>query len=104
MFLLSKVGEDWDRVHSEAVSRLDNPEAIFHLVKNDKNKSYVYCGEASIYSVLIVDENNRLQKANPNLTNEMFWPSCHCCTHTFNGKVLVNKYNPFMVGKNINLQ
>ncbi len=95
-FLLSKIGEDWDLVHSEAVSRLDNEDAIYHLVVEDKQQKYPYrlCGESSYYSKLYVDDNNKLQVLNPNFTNEMLHPTCHCCTFTFNGKPFVNKYNP----------
>ena len=31
-FLLSKVGQDWDAVHSEAVARLDRQEPIYWMV------------------------------------------------------------------------
>lgn len=45
-FLLSKIGEDWTSVHSEALSRLDKEEPIFYLVaRNDSEKNdFVYCG------------------------------------------------------------
>lgn len=53
-FLLSKVGQPWNEVHSEAVSRLDKPAPIFYLVAlHRKNwRSYVCCGESSYYSGL----------------------------------------------------
>lgn len=43
-FLLSKVGQPWNEVHSEAVSRLDKPAPIFYLVAlHRKNwRSYVW--------------------------------------------------------------
>ena len=94
-FLLSKIGEDWDKIYSEAIKRLDKEEPIFHLVakSNEQMRDYVRCGESSLYSGLYVDGNNKLQKVNPNLKNEDLAPSCWCCTHTFNGKVLIKKYN-----------
>jgi len=96
-FLLSKVGKNWDEVHSEAVSRLDHEDPIYHLVarhEGDKKES-VRCGESAYYSGLYVDENNTLQKVNPNLKNEDFFPGCHCCTHTFNGTPLQKTYDDF---------
>ena len=94
-FLLSKVGQNWDEVHSEAVSKLDSENPIWNLVidiDSDSNKGYTYCGESSIYSTLYVDDNNTLQLVNPLLKNEDFKPSCPCCTFTFNGKFLNKKY------------
>jgi len=35
-FLLSKVGEDFDEVYSEAVARLDRPDPVFHLVARNE--------------------------------------------------------------------
>lgn len=94
-FLLSKVGQDWDSVHSEAISRLDKEEPIYHLVaRNDSEKrDIITCGESSRYSGLYVDENNKLQLVNSDITNEKIYPRCHCCTYTFNGKVLSNSYD-----------
>lgn len=96
-FLLSKVGQDWNKIHSEAISRLDKEEPIYHLVAmNDvEKKDVVICGESSQYSGLFVDENNFLQKVNPLVTNETLYPSCSCCTHTFNGVKLVKIYDDF---------
>lgn len=102
-FLISKVGQPFDRVYSEAVHRLDKPDAIYHIILDKDNlgdimmrygseKGYVKCGEGSYYSQLFVDENGILQFVNPQLKNEDLKPSCGCCTHTFNGKVLINKY------------
>lgn len=67
-FLLSKVGEKWDDVFSEAVSRLDKQEPIFWLVSvHDQDKrEIVRYGESSYYSGLFVDEDGLLQKVNPN--------------------------------------
>lgn len=97
-FLLSKIGQDWTAIHSEAVSRLDKQEPIYYLVKlNKEGHSYdtVRCDESSMYSALYVDENNKLQKVNPDLKNEHLFPSCSCCTHTFNGTPLVKTYEDF---------
>lgn len=95
MFLLSKVGKDWDSIHSEAVKRLDKEEPIFYLVarNEEEKKDVVRCGESSCYSGLFIDDDNKLQKVDPNVKNEDFVPSCWCCTKTFNGKVLVKKHN-----------
>lgn len=93
-FLLSKVGKNWDEVHSEAVSRLDHEDPIYHLVARHEaeKKDSVRCGESAYYSGLYVDENNTLQKVNPDLKNEDFFPGCHCCTHTFNGTPFQKTY------------
>lgn len=98
-FLLSKVGQDWDKIHSQAINRLDQEEPIYHLVaKTPQDKrDYVICGESSYYSGLYIDDNNKLQLTNPDFKNEDLTPSCSCCTHTFNSKVLVKKYNPLTV-------
>lgn len=88
-FLLSKVGQPWDKVFSQANARLDRPEPVFWMValhENDKDE-YVRIGESSYYSGLWVDEAGLLQKVNPKLTPEQMKPSCDCCTHTFNGVV-----------------
>lgn len=96
-FLLSKVGEDWDEVHSEAVARLDKHEPIFWLVAlNEADKRPVIrCGESSFYSGLYVDEENRLALVDPSVKNEDLEPDCGCCTHTFNGVPFVKKYRPW---------
>jgi hypothetical protein len=93
MFLLSKVGKNWDEVYSEAVSRLKFSDPIFYIVKSKDSKPYVLCGESSYYSTLYVDEDNILRKVDPNMTNEKITPSCPCCTHTFNGKPLILPYS-----------
>jgi len=97
MFLLSKVGQKWDVVFSEAASRLDDKDAVWYVVaqyEEEKNgEDGVICtGESSYFSQLCVDDDGFLQKVNPNFSNEMLYPSCPCCTHTFNGKPFVNKY------------
>ena len=94
-FLLSRVGEDWAKVHSEAVSRLDTPEPIFWIVARSEieMKSVVLLGENSYFSGLYVDDENRLALVDPSTTVESMKPSCSCCTHTFNGKPFVQKYS-----------
>lgn len=87
-FLLTKVGQDWDEVYSEAVSRLDRSDPIFWLVARREmdRKDYVRMGWATYYHGLYVDERNRLQKVNPDLGPEHLKVECKCCTHSFNGK------------------
>lgn len=88
-FLLSKVGQPWDKVFSEANARLDRSEPVFWIValhESDKDE-YVLLGDSSYYSGLWVDESGLLQKVNLQLTPEQMKPSCDCCTHTFNGVV-----------------
>lgn len=97
-FLLSKVGQPFDKVFSEAVSRLDREEPIYWMVKvgddlSDRSKDYAYfINENAYWSKLIVDENGILQLMDATLHNENFVPTCSCCTHTFNGKPLIRKY------------
>lgn len=94
-FLLSKVGQDWDAVYSEAVSRLIERDRISDLVCNSNKRALVRCGESAMYSGLFIDDNNLLQRVNPSISNEMLYPTCHCCTHTFNGTVLVKTYDEY---------
>jgi len=86
-FLLSKVGAEWDGVHSEAVSRLDCEEPIFWLVALDESeRNEVVCiSETSFFSGLYVDAAGILRKVNPDLKREDVTPTCMCCTHTLNG-------------------
>ena len=95
-FLLSKVGQDWAQVHSEAVSRLDREEPIFWLVaSNDSTRRpIVRVGESSYYSGLHVDDDNRLAIVAPEIGVEDLLPSCPCCTHTFNGVKVSNAFDP----------
>lgn len=97
-FLLSKVGEDWPAVHSQAIHRLDREEPIFWLVARTEaeKKDTVRCGESSYYSGLYVDENNKLRVVNPNLNNEDMYPTCSCCTYTWNGKRYNKTYNDYL--------
>jgi hypothetical protein len=87
-FLLSRVGENWNEIYGEAVSRLDRPEPIFWLValREDERKEYVQTGETSFFSGLYVDGKGRLQLVNPRLGPEQMMPLCRCCTYTLNGK------------------
>lgn len=93
-FLLSKVGENWDNVHSEAVARLDKEEPIYWMVsKNTENQNdFVRLSESSYYSGLFIDEKNILQKVAPDLSEDTLTPFCNCCTHTFNGVPFTKKY------------
>jgi hypothetical protein len=86
-FLLSRVGQPWNEVHSEAVSRLDRVEPIFWLVAVTESgrREFVRVGESSYYSGLYIDDGGRLQQVNPELGPSSLAPSCKCCTHTFNG-------------------
>lgn len=95
-FLLSRVGQDWDAVYSEAVARLDRPDPIFWIVaRTDREKQpFVRVGGSTYYSGLFVDAANRLAKVDPELAVESFKPTCDCCTHTFNGVRFVRKYDP----------
>ena len=89
-FLLSKVGNNWNEVFSEAKSRLNKQEPIFWIVAlNDEEKrDYFRVGESTYFSGLFVDENGVLQLVNPDLKSVDMRPLCGCCTHTFNGKIL----------------
>ena len=93
-FLLSRVGEDWAAVHSEAVGRLDREEPIYWLVARTEaeRRAYVIIGESSYFSGLYVNDEGRLAKVAPDLRNEDLRPWCPCCTYTFNGVPLVRKY------------
>lgn len=99
-FLLSKVGQDWDAVHSEAVSRLDRAEPIFWLValREGDKEAIVNFGESTYYSGLYVDENNVLAIVDPSLTVEQLAPRCSCCSHTFNGVPFTKAYSPTLRG------
>lgn len=97
MFLLSKVGEKWDDIYSEAKSRL--PESEGHVIQwIFGSGDTVRIGDNAYFSSLIVDENGILQKKS-NIGVESVYPSCDCCTHTFNGKTLTNKWadNPAII-------
>lgn len=95
-FLLSKVGQDWDAVHSEAVARLDRPEPIFHIVAlhEDEEQDFVRGGASSYWSGLRVNPLNVLEKVAPDLTVTDMVPFCPCCTHTFNGERFTRAFEP----------
>jgi len=86
-FLLSKVGEEWDGVYSEAVARLDRPDPIFWLVARHEaeRRELVRLGESTYFTGLYVDDDGILRIVNPDLRPESQVPSCTCCTHTLNG-------------------
>ena len=95
MFLISKVGQSWDQVFSEAVSRLDKQEPIFWLVAltKDQEQELVRGGASSYYSGLYVDDEGVLRKVAPELNASSLDPLCPCCTHTFNGQPFSRKYS-----------
>lgn len=94
-FLLSKVGQEWSGVHSEALSRLDKEEPIFWLVaKNEEEKEdVVRIGESSYYSGLYIDEQGIIQKVNPDYNKAQDLITCNCCTFTLNGVVIPKDKN-----------
>ena len=93
-FLLSKVGGNWNEIHSEAVSRLDKEEPIFWLVAKDyeSGNEVVRVGESSYFSGLFIDESGILCTVKPELNEESLEPQCKCCTHTFNGVEFTQTY------------
>ena len=95
-FLLSRIGQDWDKIHSEVLSRLDREEPIFWMVaRSEADKRPFFCyGESSYFSGLYIDDDNHLALVDPDLTVEKMEPSCPCCTHTFNGKRFTQKFQP----------
>lgn len=94
-FLLSRVGQDWDKVHKEAVSRLDQEEPIFWIVamSAEEGKPYVRVGESSYYSGLYVDEGNILKVVDPDISADTMKPFCACCTHTLNGERFTQSFS-----------
>ncbi len=95
-FLLTKVGEDFDAVFSEAIKRLPKPDPIYWMVIDPdvNSRAYFRAGETSLFSTLFVDEQGRLALVDPDLRNEDLYPDCPCCTHTFNGELFLNPYKP----------
>ena len=93
-FLLSKVGQSWDAVHSEAVSRLDKQEPISWIVSphKDGGKDIVRVDESSYFSGLYVDDEGVLQIVEPETGPGDLEPNCACCTHTLNGTPFTKKY------------
>lgn len=94
-FLLSKVGENWADVHSEAVARLDREEPIAWMVaaSYSEGSPFFQAGESSYFSGLYVDEHNILAVVDPGLTADTMRPFCPCCTHTLNGQRLTTPYS-----------
>jgi hypothetical protein len=86
-FLLSKVGQEWDIVFSEAVKRLDKKDPIFWMVDlhfTEGKSGIVRIGETTYYSKLTV-KDGILVIADANATppqKRYYWE-----THTFNGTV-----------------
>lgn len=95
-FLISRVGARWDDVHREAVARLDREDPIYHLVARTPaaREPYVRVGESTYYSGLYVDDDNRLQLVDPEVTATTLEPRCACCTHTLNGVTFVKRFRP----------
>ncbi len=100
-FLLSKVGSDWTEVHREAVARLDSADPIFWMVAltEGERKAVFRSGESSYFSGLYVDENNTLAIVDPGQSIDDMYPSCPCCTHTFNGERFVRTYEEAVARK-----
>jgi hypothetical protein len=95
-FLLGKVGCKWNDVYKEARSRLNTCVPIYWMVSRNFYKtdvaSYIRVGESTYYSSLYVDSEGLLQVINNTINHTNFKPLCSCCTYTFNGKLVVNKY------------
>ena len=100
-FLLSSVGENFEYVYREAMIRLkplpfnERERFIFYMIAKNEDQigsGFFRVGESTYFSKLIVDEDGILQIADKSVTNETLFPSCGCCTHTFNGKLFINKY------------
>jgi hypothetical protein len=95
-FLLSRVGQPWDRVFAEVKPRLDTTDPVFWLVARSSNvaRDFVLVGESSYFSGMFINPEGILQLARPELTAEDMVPTCTCCTHTFNGVRFGNKIKP----------
>jgi hypothetical protein len=95
-FLLSKVGEEWNGVFSEAAQRIDRKEPIFWLValRADDEQDFVRVGEASYFSGLRGDAEGYLGIVNESLGPSSLAPQCGCCTHTFNGVRFTHVFDP----------
>jgi hypothetical protein len=95
-FLLSRVGQDWTAVRSEAAARLDSEEPIFWLVAQgpEEERDVVRIGYSSFWSGLKVDEANRLARVAPGLSLDDMVPYCACCTHTLNGERFTRGFDP----------
>jgi hypothetical protein len=95
-YLLSKVGKLWEDVSKDALKRLDNSEALWHIVAkpNEWPKRVCRSDENSYCSGLFIDEAGLLQIVDPTINIDDLYPHCKCCTHTFNGIPYTNKYDP----------
>ncbi|MGL5689956.1 MAG: hypothetical protein ACRDD8_03955 [Bacteroidales bacterium] len=97
-FLLSSVGRNFNDVYSVIKLRLEacDIDRVYDIIslKSDitEIEPTVKVGRNSIYSTLYIDADNILRVAHPDVCNEQIYPSCTCCTHTFNGKELIQKY------------
>jgi len=93
-YLVSNVDRPWNEVYSEVIKRLPSKEPIFWIVAKAEHekKEIVRIGESTYYNGLYIDEESFLRKVNPNIRNEDLVPLCSCCTYTFNGELLKNKY------------
>ena len=86
-FLVSRVGQAWDAVYSEAVARLDHEAPIWHLAARGggPRAPKVRTGASTWFSGLYVDPDGMLAKVDPRLDAARLRPDCACCTHTFDG-------------------
>lgn len=74
MYVLNRVGEDVDKVYSDVCKRIEGEgKVLFNKMVSRKPKEtlkdYFRYGEGSYYSQLYVDDENKIQKVNPNLSN-----------------------------------
>lgn len=74
MYVLNRVGEDFDKVYSDVCKRIEGEgKVLFNKMVSKKPKEelndYFRYGEGSYYSQLYVDDENKIQKINPNLSN-----------------------------------
>ena len=85
-FLLSKVGQKWDDVFSEAVKRLDKQDPIFWLVDLDFQrgvKGLVNIGEASYYSKLTVVDGVLVWQMNLRLPHQNHVHAVHIASMVY---------------------
>lgn len=98
MFLLKNIGKDFDLILKDINGRINSFEPLYwivdktvtrELIENGLCLDYVRIGECSSYSRLWIDEENKLQKVNPKLSNRKKW---YCgFTETHNGKNIGNE-------------
>ena len=95
LFLQASVGKKWDDVYSEAKSRIPAEEAYridwVFCPTHPADSEYFIINDNCFYSRLMVDDDGILQKFS-DLAIENMYPTCGCCTHTFNGKPMTNKW------------